>query len=107
MLRKLFLLIIILIFSVAPLNAAEVKNENVRQVGNRILFEFDVEDNPGEDTEVTLVLTINGQKYTWVWTSELDGLYAWAFDFGLDYEDSHVRDSNIFHTRVLAVRSKR
>jgi formylglycine-generating enzyme required for sulfatase activity len=64
MLRNLFFLIISLIFAVAPLNAAEVKNENVRQVGNRILFEFDVEGDNNEDADVNLTLTIKDKNYT-------------------------------------------
>ncbi|MCL4458240.1 MAG: formylglycine-generating enzyme family protein [Nitrospirae bacterium] len=43
--------------------AAEVKNSNVRQVGNRVLFEFDVAGEPNEDTEVNLTLTIKGKTY--------------------------------------------
>lgn len=43
--------------------AAEVKNLVSKQVGNRVLFEFDVIGEE-EETGVTITLTINGKTYT-------------------------------------------
>ena len=63
--RRLFLIMtVILLVAAPPLFAAEVTNENMRQVGNRILFEFDVTGDYNEDTEVTLTLTIKGKTYS-------------------------------------------
>jgi formylglycine-generating enzyme required for sulfatase activity len=63
--RKKFYAAIVLLFVFAlPLHAAEVKNENVRQQGNRVLFEFDVAGEPNEDAEINLTLTIKGKTYT-------------------------------------------
>jgi formylglycine-generating enzyme required for sulfatase activity len=53
-----------LIFAATTLYAAEVQNIKPSQVGNRILFEFDVEGSAGEETDVSITLTINGKAYT-------------------------------------------
>jgi formylglycine-generating enzyme required for sulfatase activity len=63
-LKSLFLLTLFICLMTAGLHAAEVKNSNVRQQGNRIVFEFDVEGDQGEDTEVNLTLTIKGKTYS-------------------------------------------
>lgn len=63
--HRLFLIMtVILLVAAAPLFAAEVTNENIRQVGNRILFEFDVTGDYNEDTEISLTLTIKGKTYS-------------------------------------------
>jgi len=41
------------------LHAAEVKNIRPSQVGNRILFEFDVDGSAGEEADVSITLTID------------------------------------------------
>jgi len=61
---KIILAAFILFLACNVLHAAEVKNENVRQVGNRILFEFDVDGDYNEDAEVNLTLTIKGKNYS-------------------------------------------
>src|SRR5208337_615967 len=83
----------------------EFQDENIRELiygSYRIIYQI------RQDT-CHVVAVIHGSRDILIHLKpgEWDVLYAWAFDFGLDYEDSHVRDSNIFHTRVLAVRSKR
>ncbi len=61
---RIFLILIgILIFTTSMVEAAKVINESVRQVGNRVVFEFDIEGTEKE-TDVTLTLTIDGKKYT-------------------------------------------
>ncbi|MBI4691425.1 MAG: DNRLRE domain-containing protein [Nitrospirae bacterium] len=47
---------------IGSLHAAEVKNLDAKQVGNRVLFEYDVAGDEDE-TEVTFSLTINGKTY--------------------------------------------
>lgn len=58
------LMIILMTASYSYIYAAEVTNENVRQVGNRLIFEFDVTGEPEEDAEINLTLTIKGKTYT-------------------------------------------
>jgi len=56
-------IIFIFLFAVGAF-AAEVTNEKVRQVGNRVIFEFDITGDQGEDSEINLTLTIKGKTYT-------------------------------------------
>ena len=54
----------LLLFYASTINAAEVKNIKPSQVGNRILFEFDVDGSAGEEADVSITLTINGKAYS-------------------------------------------
>lgn len=54
----------LLLFYASTINAAEVKNIKPSQVGNRILFEFDVDGSAGEEADVSISLTINGKAYS-------------------------------------------
>ncbi len=60
----LLLSVSLILLAAIPLYAAYVSNENVRQVGNRILFEFDIDGGTNEEAHVSLTLTINGKQYT-------------------------------------------
>ncbi len=62
-LSKIILIVICIFVCLSTLHAAEVTNEKVRQVGNRVLFEFDVTGEPNEDSEINLTLTIKGKTY--------------------------------------------
>jgi sulfatase modifying factor 1 len=62
-LSKIILIVICIFVCLSTAHAAEVTNENVRQVGNRVLFEFDVQGKQGEDAEINLTLTIKGKTY--------------------------------------------
>lgn len=56
----LFLVVFFLI--AANAFSADVKNERVRQEGNRVVFEYDLEGD--KETEIGITLTIEGKKYT-------------------------------------------
>lgn len=62
--KKIALTLMFLLALSTSLHAAEVKNDVVKQVGNRMLMEFDVEGNANEETEVTVTITIKGKTYT-------------------------------------------
>ncbi|TAN44631.1 MAG: formylglycine-generating enzyme family protein, partial [Nitrospirae bacterium] len=51
-------------FSPSTVFAAEISDGAVRQVGNRILFEFDITGDYNEDTEVNFTLNIKGKTYS-------------------------------------------
>ncbi|TAN41392.1 MAG: hypothetical protein EPN22_15435 [Nitrospirae bacterium] len=54
-----------LLFCPFTVSAAEVKNVRPSQVGSRIMFEFDVVgDEPNEDAEVSVTITVRGRQYT-------------------------------------------
>src|SRR5271169_483496 len=61
---SLLLSVMLVLLAAIPLYAAQVRDENVRQVGNRIVFEFDIDGGTNEEANVALVLTINGKQYT-------------------------------------------
>ncbi|MBF0328761.1 MAG: formylglycine-generating enzyme family protein [Nitrospirae bacterium] len=44
--------------------AAEVKNLDVRQQGNRMLMEYDLEGEYNEDAEVSVTITVKGRDYS-------------------------------------------
>ena len=61
MIRKLLILLVVVFFS-GILHAAEVKNLQSRQEGNRVLFEFDLVGDE-EEADVTVGLTVDGKEY--------------------------------------------
>ncbi|MCX8110141.1 MAG: hypothetical protein N3D15_02695, partial [Syntrophorhabdaceae bacterium] len=62
MISRSYLVILLLILFPFMLFASEVVNTRPQQVGNRVLFEYDLIGD--EEAEVTLTLTINGKVYT-------------------------------------------
>jgi len=60
--KSVLMALFILILFALPAFAADVKNELVRQEGNRVVFSFDVAGQEAE-TDVEITLTINGKTY--------------------------------------------
>ena len=59
--RKLAIIVALIILSAAPLHAAEVKNVQSSQVGNRVQFTYDLTGEEKE-AEVTVQLTVPGTE---------------------------------------------
>ncbi len=62
--KNILLILLTLLLLLSNAFAAEVRNEVVKQAGNRMMFEFDVIGDADEEAEVEVTLTINGQTYT-------------------------------------------
>jgi len=62
-LNVVFFGLVFVVFFVSIVDAAEVKNAISRQVGNRMVFSYDLVGTEKE-AEVTLTITIKGRKYT-------------------------------------------
>ena len=59
---RIFFVLFVVLGLVGTLHASEVKNLESTQVGNRVLFEFDVVGEE-EETDVTVTLTVNDKEY--------------------------------------------
>ncbi|HPC67513.1 MAG TPA: hypothetical protein PLL96_09530, partial [Syntrophorhabdaceae bacterium] len=62
MIKHSLLGILLLVLFPLMLLAAEVENIRPQQIGNRILFEYDLTGD--EEAEVTLTITVKGTVYT-------------------------------------------
>ncbi len=62
MLKKIVFLSVIMLISASDMFGAEIKNEVVKQVGNKVVFEFDVM-SAKKEVVVSIDLNINDKKY--------------------------------------------
>ena len=61
--KRMFILLLVILFSaVVSVDAAELKNEKVRQEGNRLVITYDL-DGKEKEAEVNLTITVEGKTY--------------------------------------------
>ncbi len=87
--KKVLLIMLAFLVFTGTAFAAEVQNLTVKQVGNRVVFEFDVIGEEDE-TEVTITLAIEGKTY------KADELHLEG-----DYEKVKVGKSKKIYWNVL------